>query len=243
MTFNSEVRAKLKFYVYRLIDPRNGETFYVGKGKDNRVFDHANCQVDEDEVNNKIRTIREIQNSGFVVTHVIHRHGLDEKTALEVEASVMDAYPASTNIAEGHHSRERGVMHAQQVIEKYGAEYAVFRHSMLVINRTAKDISTYDAVRFAWRLSLINASATDYVLAVIEGLIVDVFEPVEWLEATKDNFPDFDIGEQDAGRIGFIGEPAPDHVKRMYIRRRIPENMRKKGAASPVRYTANYQAV
>lgn len=31
-SFPPEVTAKLKAYVYRLIDPRNGETFYVGKG-------------------------------------------------------------------------------------------------------------------------------------------------------------------------------------------------------------------
>jgi len=36
--FTTEVIDKMKFYVYRLIDPRNGETFYVGKGKGNRVL-------------------------------------------------------------------------------------------------------------------------------------------------------------------------------------------------------------
>lgn len=31
-SFPEEVARQLKTYVYRLIDPRNGETFYVGKG-------------------------------------------------------------------------------------------------------------------------------------------------------------------------------------------------------------------
>lgn len=39
--FPEEVCRKLGNYVYRLIDPRNGEIFYVGKGRNNRVFDHA----------------------------------------------------------------------------------------------------------------------------------------------------------------------------------------------------------
>ena len=39
-SFPPEVSAELKTYVYRLIDPRNGETFYVGKGRGNRVFAH-----------------------------------------------------------------------------------------------------------------------------------------------------------------------------------------------------------
>lgn len=37
-----EVAQKLKTYVYRPIGPRNGETFYVGEGKGNRVFAHKN---------------------------------------------------------------------------------------------------------------------------------------------------------------------------------------------------------
>ena len=39
--FTSDVEKALGHYVYRLIDPRNGETFYVGKGQGNRVFAHV----------------------------------------------------------------------------------------------------------------------------------------------------------------------------------------------------------
>ena len=40
-SFPGRVAEQLKWYVYRLIDPRNGETFYVGKGQGDRVFAHA----------------------------------------------------------------------------------------------------------------------------------------------------------------------------------------------------------
>src|SRR5205807_436792 len=100
-SFPPEVTAKLKTYVYRLIDPRNGETFYIGKGQGNRVFAHIREQVEEDDPNNKLRRIRDIHLAGFEVQHVIHRHGLDERTAFEVEAALMDAYPGLTNMASG----------------------------------------------------------------------------------------------------------------------------------------------
>ena len=45
--FSPEVCEKLGYYVYRLIDPRNGQTFYVGKGKGNRVFAHVECALKE----------------------------------------------------------------------------------------------------------------------------------------------------------------------------------------------------
>ena len=40
--FTPEVIEQLQYYVYRLIDPRTGNTFYVGKGKGNRLYAHIN---------------------------------------------------------------------------------------------------------------------------------------------------------------------------------------------------------
>lgn len=47
--FSQEVINEIGFYVYRLIDPRNGNTFYVGKGKGNRVFAHMKGYVSSNE--------------------------------------------------------------------------------------------------------------------------------------------------------------------------------------------------
>jgi len=124
--FSSEVIDEIEYYVYRLIDPRNGNTFYVGKGKGNRVFAHMNGALafegNEDEASEKIGLIREIHQSGLKVVHVIHRHGLDSDTAFEVEAALIDAYPGLSNEAGGHGSRERGSMNALQIQSIYKAE-------------------------------------------------------------------------------------------------------------------------
>ncbi|HDS6087911.1 TPA: hypothetical protein QH161_005135, partial [Escherichia coli] len=75
--FPSGVIEHLGWYVYRLIDPRDGSTFYVGKGKGNRVFAHMRGEVaavDDDELlNNKLRQLREIRLAGWICPY-ISRH-------------------------------------------------------------------------------------------------------------------------------------------------------------------------
>src|ERR1700749_3294189 len=99
-SFPSEVAQKLKTYVYRLIDPRNGETFYIGKGHGDCVFAHVRGELppDSDGLDAKLKRIWAIHAAGFKVAHVIHRHGMDDKTAIEVEAALIDAYPGLTNV-------------------------------------------------------------------------------------------------------------------------------------------------
>jgi hypothetical protein len=152
-SFPAEVARKLKTYVYRLIDPRNGETFYIGKGQGNRVFSHIRAEqnLEGDDLDNKVKRIREIRVAGFEVAHVIHRHGLDDKTAFEVESALIDAYPGLTNIVGGAGGNDYGVMHAQQIISRYCAEPAVFQHKALLIsvNTSATETSLYEATRYA----------------------------------------------------------------------------------------------
>jgi len=239
-SFPQEVIDKIQWYVYRLIDPRNGETFYVGKGKGNRIFAHI-CQeasVKLDELDPKLERIRDINISGFEVAHIIHRHGLDENTAVEVEAALIDAYSGLTNIASGAGSSETGVMHAKEIVAQYAAEEANLKHKALIItvNRSSLEKSLYDATRYAWKLSLNKAQQAELVLPTVKGLIVGAYVPEKWLPAKKENFPDVALDDR-PGRIGFIGREAPLEILKYYKGKRVPDLYRKKGAANPIRYT------
>jgi len=233
--FAPEVAGKLRYYVYRLIDPRNGETFYVGKGNGNRVFEHAAGEQAEDSDVEKIERIRRIKIARLDVGHIIHRHGMDEKTAFEVEAALIDAYPGLANIAGGHGSSEFGSMHHKEVVERYVAKEMEFHHKIILIsvNNSATERSLYEATRFSWRLDRRRASKADYVVATVRGLGVGVFEAEEWLPATAENFPG--LGPVD-GRHGFVGKEAPLKIRKMYVGRRTPEKFRKKGASNPIKY-------
>jgi len=125
------------------------------------------------------------------------------------------------------------------------AEQAIFRHKLVLIsvNRTGKvdQIDLYDAVRYSWKISPRRAEKADYVLAVIDGVIVGAFEADEWLPATKENFPEFTPADRPwgirEGRWAFRGAEAPPEVKAAeYLNKRVPSEMRKRGAANPIRY-------
>lgn len=238
LRFSKSVAAKLGYYVYRLIDPRSGETFYSGKGTGNRVFAHVRGELGtkEDVLTDKLQRIRDIRHAGFEVIHVIHRHGLDQVTALEVEAALIDAYPEASNQIGGRASDDRGLMHAKQIIERYEAKEVVFRHRAILINvrRSSAEKDVYEAVRYAWKLDPRKARAAEVVLAVDQGLIIGVFIANKWLAATVDNFPGTTADR--TGRWGFIGHEAPENIARLYLRRRLPDSMRKRGAANPIRY-------
>jgi hypothetical protein len=240
-SFPAGVAARLKTYVYRLIDPRNGETFYVGKGQGNRVFSHIHAEQNlaGDDLDNKIKRIREIRLAGFEVAHVIHRHGMDERTALEVEAALIDAYPGLTNTAGGTGGGDYGTMHAKEIVRRYAAEPAGFRHRALLIsvNRSAAERSLYDATRYAWKISKAKARQVEVILATVQGLIVGAFIAHDWLEATAANFPGRAEGDGVPGRLGFVGKEAPDEIKRLYVGKRVPDEYRKPGAANPIKYT------
>ncbi len=240
--FTPEVIEQLQYYVYRLIDPRNGQTFYVGKGKGNRVFAHVNDALksfdgnsyedkEEDDVSSKIQQIREIRNAGLDVIHVIQRYGLTEKEAYEVESALIDAYGELTNIQSGHAS-DRGVNNADVLQRELSCEvytepdlkYIIIKINNRVLEERGWDV--YETVRCAWKVNLNKVKDYKYCLAVINGVVKNVYEIEGW---QKDH-----MGE--TGRFEFYGTEAKDDIKNLFINKRIPEKYRRKGMASPVLY-------
>lgn len=226
--FSEAVCAKIGNYVYRLIDPRNGDTFYVGKGRGNRVFQHAAgvpADDSEDQVlGEKLDRIKSIQNAGLKVLYVIHRHDIPKEAIFEVEAALIDAYPGLTNQISGHGS-DRGAMNHREIICKYNLPAFPIdpEHSLLLINinkleNRGDPNEIYRLVRFAWRLTKSRAEKADYVLAVVRGVVVGAFKAHEWMPATQENFPEIAYADgSEAHRYGFKGEKAPPEIWDLYV--------------------------
>lgn len=240
--FTSEVCEKLGYYVYRLIDPRNGQTFYIGKGKGNRVFAHVECALknfrgenfqtsEEDEISEKIKQIREIKRAGLDVIHIIHRHGLSENEAYEVEAALIDCFPGLTNLQSGHNN-DFGANNAEVLQQAYSLEtyqepdnikYMIIKTTNERINNDCNG-SLYDAVRYCWKVKKDRVDKIKYVLGVLSKVVKEVYEVEKWQLA--DN----------CERYEFIGHVAPDEIRNIFVNKRIPEKYSRKGVANPTLY-------
>ena len=102
-------KAKRGYYTYMLVDPRDGEAFYVGKGKGNRVSHHAKLAFSDHSGNEaKNSKIRDIVNCGYKVDEqILCYYGDDEKMALDAEKELISMLKDSlTNISGG--SSQRG---------------------------------------------------------------------------------------------------------------------------------------
>lgn len=92
----------MQYYVYELIDPRDGSVFYVGKGKGKRCHQHMK-EAAKGAVGRKADVIREIWNDGLEVTvKVIKRFGSEDAAfAFEKRRIAHHGLHTLTNIASG----------------------------------------------------------------------------------------------------------------------------------------------
>ena len=242
--FSPRTEEALKYYVYLLVDPRDGKIFYVGKGKGDRVFAHLRCAESSDAESEKMNTIREIQGAGKEVLYYIARHGLEEAEAFLVESVLIDlltfrdfsSVANITNIQAGHHQFDRGIKTAEELEALYNGgeleEHGIVDRVLTInINGTynrnyeGKE-SIYEATRKSWKLSPRRAEKVQYVLSEYRGVVRAIFVPEKW-EHEKDNdkrwlFEGYEITEQNNPEI-----------YHRYINKHLPKA---KGAQNPIHY-------
>ncbi len=191
-----------KYYVYALIDGRNKEIFYIGKGKGNRVFAH---EIESDSIyeNEKILRIQEIKKDRAEVKHVILMHSLTENEAFAVEAGIINYFKIFApntllNIQDGHYAHTP--MYTEEFDKYYGAEeiqidniteniVVIKINNTYTFGQTPEELKDY--VRGHWRINIKRAQKAKYIFALFCGWIVGIYEIRGWHPSTQnsDNFP------------------------------------------------------
>ena len=241
MRFDENTSLKLQYYVYALIDPRDKKPFYIGKGKDNRVFHHLECALENPTASDKYEKIWEIVNSGLSVTHVIIKHGLTGKTALQVESSLIDYSiyfgHKLTNAVLGHNSIDNGVMSADEIIRKYNAlplekleEPIVIININKIYKRGTGGDGIYKATKGDWAVDKNRIKTIDYALSEYRGLIVEVFKIDNWYPVDMK-----DKNGKPKIRWAFDGSVAESCIRKKYINKSV-SHIKKPGASNPIRY-------
>jgi hypothetical protein len=245
--FEEKTRQKLKYYVYMLLDPNSNRPFYVGKGIDNRVFNHLDCALtDLDATTAKYDKIREIIQNVKSVKHVIVRHGLTEDESFQIEASLIDSLTYCgimlSNLVSGHNSIEKGLMTSEEIKRLYNAQpLNSIGENCIVININKKyqrgkgGQSIYQATKETWTIKKSRLNQLKYVLSEYRGLIVEVFEVDEWYEKERGYLPTSKKYGQTKIGYGFNGHQASDEIRNLYLNKSIAHT-KKRGAASAIRY-------
>ena len=190
-SFSSSIIEQLGYYVYLLIDPKTNEVFYVGKGTGNRIFAHLNYALNFPKETDKLDTIRAIREKERQVKYLIHRHGLTEKEALEVEASLIDFIGLEdlTNEVSGHKTNYRGQMTIAEVVAIYDSpQIEITEPALLIIvnrlfQRGMDEESLYEITRGNWVVGNRRDKAR-YAFAVNNGIVRQVYQIQKWFPAT-----------------------------------------------------------
>lgn len=234
---------KLGWYVYLLVDPRDKKIFYVGKGKGGRFVDHLYEKLYESR-HEKDEIIKEITRNGLEVEVFLLRHGLDEKTALEIESTIIDFIDyidistfifdseKLTNRQCGHHADVKGIMTLQEIKIKYEPTDAYIVEPAILINinqlysENMSEEEIYEATRKHWKVDQDRVSKIKIACAVYKGIIREVFIVDSWHSSKHHNY---------RGRSYFNGQMAPDTIRDKYIHKSVSRYW-PQGNQNPIKY-------
>ncbi len=217
-TLSQSTIEKLWYYVYLLIDPRDYNIFYIGKGKWNRIHSHliSSSNIDIKETH-KINTIREIESENKEVILKILRHWLTEKEALEIESAIIDLIGKEhlTNLVYWYNSADRGLMSLSDIKIKYEAEDILVKEPLLLININnlyhydASPEQLYEYTRKSWKISINRVNNIKIICSIYRGIVREVFIVEKWIPSVEE------------WRYMFEWVIAPDEIRNYYLHKSV----------------------
>lgn len=245
--FPASLHELLGYYVYVYVEVDEagyGDPIYVGKGRGNRCFDHLKSGLEKKSIE-----IDNLVKSGVLRIDIL-AYGLDESTALKVEAAAIDLIGKDNllNSRRGDDSLKYGRITTDDLIAKLAPveiiDGADFKEECLLIRINATyysgmpDLELYENTRGFWSAKLDRCQNVKYAMPVYEGVIREVYECAAWLDAPSTHYSTREINRDDPwyqGRIEFVGKIADENIRKKYIRKDVSK-LFPWGAANPLKY-------
>ena len=97
------------------------------------------------------------------------------------------------------------------------------------------EIELYDATRGCWKRKIASVEKADYVLAVVYGIVKEVYQIDKWFPAENEVRETIPYNEAvDAGRIIFKGRTANEEIRKKYLDHSVA-GLFKRGEVAPVK--------
>jgi phage terminase small subunit len=194
-----------RYYVYALIDPRDLQPFYIGKGTASRRFNHMK-KIPNATVGPKGERIQEIQDAGLIVQSAVMSWHATEEEAYEgeKEAIAKIGLDKLTNVAvggNGDRKPERKSTKAKEVkltapqekfcqlvasgenaSASYRGAYDTSRQKTATINRNAKTMM--DDTKISARIDELRKPVIEKAKVTLEGLLEKLDKAYEVAETT-----------------------------------------------------------
>lgn len=236
--FDDKTIKEIWRYVYALKDPRNWEIFYIGRWKENRIFQHAKDALKTNKSSDKLDKIREIINEWYNVEYFLIRHGLPQDVMEEVEATLIEILDKNrnfkfniTNLVQWSHTYDRWIINTNEAMALYWGKKINITDPVMLINinklfkRNMSEEELYNVTRQSWKVWE-NKNKVKYVLVHYKWIIREIYK-------IKNRYSV--INKQWQKRWAFNWIIADDTVRDKYLYGLV-KNFFSKWAAYPIRY-------
>ncbi len=241
-SFPKDIHEELESYVYVYVDTSEPEEkiFYVGKGRGDRCFSHLKTESDDDK-SDRITALVDAKHLRIDLL----AFGIDEDTALKVEAAAIDLLGIDNlvNKQGGQRSAELGRIPADDLIARLSSQPIEDIKDNCILIRINKlyrvgmpPLDLYEATRGVWKVAAPNREMARYALAVYKGVVQEVYCIHAWFPAGDTFYGTREIDREAAeGDWEFVGNIAEDRIRKRYLYRSFAA-LFPNGAINPIRY-------
>lgn len=137
--------------------------------------------------------------------------------------------------------------HSRSMSQKLTMEEIRENIVIIKINKSFREgmskTELYDVTRGCWKRKIASVEKAEYALAVVYGIVKEVYQIDEWLLAENEVRETISYNEAvDAGRIIFKGRTADEEIRKKYLDYSVA-GLFKRGEVAPVKVILKPQEI